>query len=42
MPVSDWQLNRFERALFRVAIALAALILAVRIAAMAAFWLMHH
>lgn len=42
MPAQDWQLNRFERILFRIAIALAALILAVRLGAMAAFWLMRH
>jgi hypothetical protein len=42
MPVSDWQLNRFERTLFRVAMALGALIVAVRLAAMAAFWFMRH
>ena len=42
MPVSDWQLNRFERILFRLAIALAAVIVGVRVGAMAALWLLRH
>jgi len=42
MVVSDLRLNRFERILFRVAIAVAATIVAVRVGAMAAFWLFRH
>ena len=42
MPASDWQLNRFERVLFRLAVALGAVIIAVRMGAMAAFWLLRH
>jgi hypothetical protein len=42
MPVSDWQLNRFERILFRLAVALAAMIVAVRVGAMAALWILRH
>lgn len=41
MPASEWQLNRVERILFRTAIALAILILAVRVGAMAALWFLH-
>jgi hypothetical protein len=42
MPVSEFRLNRFERILFRIAIVLAAVIVAVRVGAMAALWLLHH
>ena len=42
MPTSDWQLNRFERILFRVAIALGAVLIAVRLGAMVALWFAHH
>lgn len=42
MPTSDWRLNRFERILFRTAIALAILIVAVRVGAMATLWVLHH
>jgi len=42
MPASQWQLNRFERILFRIALGLAAIIVAVRVGAMAALWLLHH
>jgi hypothetical protein len=42
MPVSEGQLNRFERLLFRLAVALAAVILAVRVGAMAALWFLRH
>jgi hypothetical protein len=41
MPVSEFRLNRFERILFRIAIVLAAVIVAVRVGAMAALWLLH-
>ena len=42
MPVSRWQLNRFERILFSVALALAALIVAIRVGAVAIIWYLHH
>jgi len=42
MAASNWQLNRFERVLFRVAILLGAVLIAVRIGAMLALWLAHH
>ena len=42
MPPSDWQLNRIERVLFRTAIALAIVIVAVRVGAMATLWFLHH
>jgi hypothetical protein len=42
MSVSNWQMNRFERVLFRVALSLAALIIAVRIVAVLIFWYLHH
>lgn len=42
MPASEWQLNRVERILFRTAIALAIVILAVRLGAMATLWFLHH
>jgi hypothetical protein len=42
MPVSEFRLNRFERILFRIAIVLAAVIVAVRVGAMAALWFLHH
>jgi hypothetical protein len=42
MPASGWQLNRIERILFRTAILLAIVILAVRLGAMATLWFLHH
>jgi hypothetical protein len=42
MAVSGWQLNRFERTLFRVAIALAGLLVLVRIAAIVLLAALHH
>jgi hypothetical protein len=42
MSTSGYQLNRFERVLFRVAIALAIVIVAVRLGAMVALWCAHH
>lgn len=42
MSASEWQLNRVERILFRTAIALAIVILAVRLGAMATLWFLHH
>jgi len=42
MPASNWQLNRFERILFRVAIVLGGILVAVRIGAMIALWFVHH
>ena len=42
MPASDWRLNRVERILFRTAIVLAIVIVAVRVGAMATLWFLHH
>jgi hypothetical protein len=42
MAVSNWQLNRFERLLFRVALAVAVLLVAVRVGAVLAVWYLHH
>lgn len=42
MPFSNWQLNRFERVLFRVAILLGAVLVAIRIGTMIALWFAHH
>jgi hypothetical protein len=42
MAVSAWQMNRFERILFRVAVCLAGLIVAVRIGFVAVMWYLHH
>jgi len=38
---SSYQLNRFERILFRIAIVLAVIIVAVRVGAMVALWCFH-
>lgn len=38
----SWQMNRFERVLFRVALALAALLVAVRVGFVAVVWYLHH
>jgi hypothetical protein len=38
MAISNWQMNRFERVLFGVALAIALLIVLVRIAAMILVW----
>jgi hypothetical protein len=35
-------MNRFERVLFRVALALAALLVAVRVGFVAVVWYLHH
>jgi hypothetical protein len=40
--VSRWQLNRFERILFVAALALAAVIIAVRVGAIIVFSYLHH
>lgn len=42
MAASGWQMNRFERILFRAALVLAGLIVAVRIAAVLVFGYLHH
>lgn len=39
---SGYQLNRFERILFRVAVGLAVVIVAVRVGAMVALWCVQH
>jgi hypothetical protein len=42
MAVSNWQLNPFERFLFRVALVLACVLVAVRLGAVAVVWYLHH
>ena len=42
MPFSNWQLNRFERVLFGVALTLAGLLVAVRIGAILLAWYLQH
>ena len=42
MAASNWQLNRFERILFRIALLLGAILVAVRLGAMVALWFAHH
>jgi hypothetical protein len=42
MPVSELQINQFERVLFRIALGMGAVIVAVRLGAIAAFWLLRH
>ena len=42
MTVSSWQLNRFERFLFRAARVLAGVVVIVRIAAMLLLTVLHH
>lgn len=42
MPASRWQLNRFERILFTLSLAVAALIILVRLGAVGVIWYMHH
>jgi hypothetical protein len=38
----SWQMNRFERILFRVALILAVTLVAVRIGFVAVMWYLHH
>ena len=42
MPASKWQLNRFERVLFSIAVVLGSVLVAVRIGAIVALWFVHH
>lgn len=42
MRVAEWQLNRFERILFRVALVVAALLVALRLGAVFVVWYLHH
>jgi hypothetical protein len=42
MVASRWQLNGFERILFTASLAMAALIVVVRLAAVAWIWYLHH
>lgn len=42
MPVSEWKLNPFERILFRVALVLAFVLIAVRVGAVLVLWYAHH
>jgi len=42
MAISDWQMNRFEQILFRVALVLAGLVIAVRLGFVLVVGYMHH
>lgn len=42
MVASQTQLNRFERALFRVALGVGAILVAVRLAAIVVVWYLRH
>jgi len=42
MAESAWQMSRFERVLFRVALGLAGVIVVVRIGFVAVMWYLHH
>ena len=42
MATSRWQLNPFERFLFRAALTIAVLVVVVRVGAIAATWYLHH
>jgi len=42
MPASKWQLNRFERVLFSIAVVLGSVLVAVRIGAIVTLWFIHH
>ncbi len=42
MAASEWGMNRFERILFRLALAVAALIITVRLGFIAVMWYLHH
>jgi hypothetical protein len=42
MVASQTQLNRFERILFRVALGVGAIVVAVRLAAVVMAWYLHH
>ena len=42
MVASQNPLNRFERVLFRVALAVGAILIAVRLTAVVAVWYVHH
>jgi hypothetical protein len=42
MTASGPQMNRFERVLFRIAVVLAGILIAVRVGAMLLTWYLHH
>ena len=42
MAVSRWQLNRFEKVLFNVAVSLGAALVVIRVASVAIIWYVHH
>ena len=42
MSASDWNLNPFERILFRVALLLAFVLISVRLGAIIVLWYAHH
>ena len=39
---SLWQMNRFERILFRIAFALGILLISIRLGAVIVVWYLHH
>jgi len=42
MAISDWQMNRFERILFRIALVLGILLISIRLGAVLVVWYLHH
>ncbi len=42
MAISLWQMNRFERILFRIALALGILLISIRLGAIVVVWFLHH
>jgi hypothetical protein len=42
MAVSQWRLNSLERILFRIAVVLGVMLLAVRVGTMFVLWYIHH
>jgi len=42
MAAPEWEMNRFERILFRLALVVAAVIVALRLGFIAVMWYLHH
>ena len=42
MATSSWQLNHFERILFRIALVLGGVLITVRLAMMVVLWYVHY
>ncbi len=42
VAISLWQMTRFERILFRIALTLAFLLIAIRLGAIVVVWFLHH